>query len=136
MNEAEAYRLIGSVPVARLATVRADGSPHLVPIVFALDGFRLITAIDGKPKRSGSQTRVENIRAEPRVSFLADHYDDDWSRLWWVRVDGLADVIDQGPEFGRAIAALSSRYVQYQKVSLPGPVILIDPVRVVGWTSR
>jgi PPOX class probable F420-dependent enzyme len=136
LNEADAYRLIESVPVARLATVRADGSPHLVPIVFAIDGFRLITAIDGKPKRSGSQTRVENIRAEPRVSFLADHYDDDWSRLWWVRVDGRAAVIDQGPEFSRAIAALSSRYVQYQKVSLPGPVILIDPVRVVGWTAR
>lgn len=136
MNKADAYRLIESEPVARLATVRANGSPHLVPIVFAIDGSRLITAIDGKPKRPGSQTRVENIRAEPRVSFLADHYDDDWAKLWWVRVDGRAAVIDRGPDFSWAIAALTSRYSQYQKVSVPGPVILIDPVRVVGWAAR
>ncbi len=135
MQAADAYRLIETTAVARLATLRPDGSPHVVPIVFAVLGSRLVTAIDGKPKRPGRQIRIENIRADPRVSFLADHYDDDWSRLWWVRVDGLADVVDRGPEFDQAIAALAGRYPQYQKVSLPGPVILIDPIRVVGWAG-
>jgi PPOX class probable F420-dependent enzyme len=135
MQAAEAYRLIETVAVARLATLRADGSPHLVPIVFAIVGSRLVTAIDGKPKRSDSPTRIANVKADPRVSFLADRYDDDWSRLWWVRVDGHASVVDQGPDFSQARTSLMSRYPQYREVGLPGPVILIDPVRVVGWTA-
>lgn len=135
MQAAEAYRLIETVPIARLATLRADGWPHLVPIVFAIAGSRLVTAIDGKPKRSGSPARIANLKTDPRVSFLADRYDDDWSRLWWVRVDGHASVVDRGPDFSQALASLISRYPQYREVSLPGPVILIDPVRVVGWTA-
>jgi PPOX class probable F420-dependent enzyme len=85
MDPHEARLLLGSVRVARLATVRPDGAPHLVPICFALDGDTLVTAIDAKPKRPGTLARLRNIAWEPRVAVLADGWDEDWTRLWWVR---------------------------------------------------
>ncbi|MCA1674649.1 MAG: TIGR03668 family PPOX class F420-dependent oxidoreductase, partial [Actinobacteria bacterium] len=83
-------------PVARLATVRPDGLPHVVPVTFALDHDTLVTAIDQKPKTTTSLQRLKNIEAHPFASVIIDHYEDDWSRLWWVRGDGTARVVPQG----------------------------------------
>ena len=92
MDEAEARALFGEARVARLATVRPDGRPHQVPICFALEGRALLTAVDHKPKRTLALRRLANIAGNPAVSVLADRYDEDWSRLWWVRADGLARI--------------------------------------------
>jgi PPOX class probable F420-dependent enzyme len=135
MKAAEAFRLMASVPVATLATLRPDGSPHLVPIVFAVSGERIITAIDGKPKQQVTPGRLLNIGADPRVCILVHHYDDDWSRLWWVRIDGTARVLDEGDEHSQSLTALRERYPQYQTTPLPGPVIVVDPAAVIGWSA-
>src|SRR5699024_10418683 len=107
--------------VARLATTRADGAPHAVPVAFALvtdDAGRdeVWTVVDSKPKTTRALRRLANIAAEPRVCLLVDHYDDDWSRLWWVRADGRASVLVdlEGPEPQRGLAALATKYSQYQ----------------------
>ena len=119
-------------PVARLATVTPDGRPHVVPIVFALDGEVLYTAVDGKPKSSVRLQRLANIDANPQVSILVDHYADDWSQLWWVRADGVARVVSDGPGFARGLELLRAKYPQYEHVSLDGPVIA---VAVEKWSS-
>ena len=74
--------------VARLATIDPDGRPHLVPIVFVLDGQSLYSAVDAKPKRSRKLRRVANARERSAVTVLVDHYEDDWGRLWWVSFRG------------------------------------------------
>ena len=107
-----------SARVARLATVSGDGSPHLVPIVFALHGDRLISAVDRKPKQSVALRRLDNIAANPFVSVLVDEYDDDWKTLWWARADGWAHVEDEY-DLGELIA----QYPQYRDEPPSGPVI-------------
>jgi PPOX class probable F420-dependent enzyme len=114
----------------------ADGRAHLVPVVFAEDGPDLVTAIDSKAKTGRALTRLANIRRDPRVCLLAHHYDDDWARLWWVRVDGRATIEDDGEQFDRALRSLRSRYDQYDRTPLVGPVIRISLERVAGWTAR
>src|SRR5690349_3201019 len=123
MTPAERF---GTVRVARLATVGADGAPHLVPIVFALVDNVIHTAVDGKPKRHRRLRRLANIAREPRVSVLADRYDDDWSQLWWVRADGHAEITDS------AEPALLARYPQYATEPPPGPFLRIH---VTTWTA-
>jgi PPOX class probable F420-dependent enzyme len=118
--------------VARLATVGASGAPHLVPIVFAVAGDLIHTAVDGKPKRTRSLRRLANIAAEPRVSVLADHYDEDWSTLWWVRADGLARIRDASPD---GLAALVARYPQYRETPPPGPFVEILVQRWSAWRA-
>jgi PPOX class probable F420-dependent enzyme len=135
MGPAQAYQLLRSVPVARLATVGPEGVPHIVPIVFALLDDDLVTAIDAKPKADRTPTRLVNIRHRPEVSVLADHYEDDWSRLWWVRLDGLGAIFTSGPELEAGLGALRARYRQYQEVALPGPLIRIEVQRVRGWRA-
>ena len=119
-------------PVARMATVTPDGRPHVVPIVFAVAGEVIYTAVDGKPKSTARLQRLANIEADPRVSIVVDHYTDDWSQLWWVRADGVATVVADGPECGRGVALLRAKYPQYAEVTLDGPVIA---VAVEKWTS-
>ena len=119
--------------VARLATVRPDGSPHLVPIVFALDGDLLYSIVDAKPKHGPDLLRFRNIAAEPRVSLLADHYDDDWQALWWVRVDGIATVVEDGPDRDTAISLLFEKYPQYGDWSTPIGAAMV--VRIERWSS-
>ncbi len=119
-----------TVRVARLATAGPDGAPHLVPIVFALVGDVIHTAVDGKPKRTRRLRRLANIAANPRVSVLADHYEDDWSRLWWVRADGVARILDDSPA---GLAALAERYPQYRETPPPGPFLEITVDRWTGW---
>lgn len=120
--------------VARLATVSGDGTPHLVPVTFAVDGDRVMTAIDHKPKTTTDLRRLRDIRENARVCVLADHYDDDWTRLWWVRADGEATVLDTGAVRAAAITALAGRYSQYRERAPEGPVILIEVTRWSGWS--
>ena len=116
--------------VAVLASVGPPGQPHLVPVTFALTGDTLWTATDGKPKRGKDLRRHRNIATEPRVSLLVQHWDEEWSRLWWVRADGRATVTDEPATVARAVAALRAKYQQYQQVPLGPPVI---EVRITGW---
>jgi PPOX class probable F420-dependent enzyme len=121
--------------VAYLATVGADGAPHIVPITFALDGDVIYTAVDAKPKRGTPLRRFENAGANPRVSVLVDRYDDDWTRLWWARADGKARVVTDGIELERALSALRERYPQYARVALTGPAMVIAVERLSGWSA-
>jgi PPOX class probable F420-dependent enzyme len=116
--------------VARLATVSAAGEPHVVPIVFAVDGDTIYSAVDGKPKRSRQLRRLANIAANPRVSVLVDFYSADWSQLWWVRADGTCSVHDSSAP---AVSALRAKYPQYRDVSLDGPFLHIAVTRWSSW---
>ncbi len=135
MEQDEARRRFAGSRSARLATVSADGRPHVVPIVFALDGDTLYFAVDSKPKRTTHLQRLKNIAANPAVSVLADHYDDDWTRLWWVRADGTARVVTDESEANRAIDLLASRYDQYSSQRPGGPVVAIHVDRLTGWSG-
>ena len=121
--------------VARLATTDPDGRQHLVPIVFALDGDTLYSAVDAKPKRSRALQRLENVRAHPEVAVLVDHYEDDWDELWWVRLEGRARVLDGDAEADRAIELLRTKYAQYRDTPPRLPVLAIDVIRWSGWSS-
>lgn len=136
MENAEARRRLAGFRVAHLATVSAEGRPHIVPIVFALDGDTLYFAVDAKPKRTANLQRLKNIAANPAVSVLADHYEDDWTRLWWVRADGTARVVTDDSEASRAIDLLASRYRQYLTQRPGGPVVAIHIDRLTGWTGE
>ena len=123
---------VAGEPVARLATLDRDGRPHLVPIVFALLGDTLYTAVDAKPKRSRTLRRIENARERPDVTVIVDRYEEDWTRLWWVRLRGRARVLEGGDEAVAALAALTAKYEQYRE-SPPGlPVLAFD---VADWRS-
>ena len=119
----------------RLRDQVADGRPHLVPICFALEGDVLYSAVDQKPKRSTRLQRLENIRNRPAVAVLVDHYEEDWTRLWWVRMDGTASVLDEGPERSHALVLLRAKYEQYRSQPPTGPVIAVEIERWRGWTS-
>lgn len=121
--------------VARLATTDPDGRPHLVPIVFALEGDTLYSAVDRKPKRSTKLRRIENARERPDVTVLVDHYDDDWGRLWWIRLRGRARVLDEGEERDRALALLQEKYPQYLEEPPDGPVLAVDVTDVRDWAA-
>lgn len=135
MDEYEMRVRIAAARVARLATVGSDGRPHIVPIAFALDGPMLYFAVDQKPKRTADLQRLRNIKANPSVSVLVDHYDDDWTTLWWVRIDGTARIVDEGDEFDSAIALLIDRYEQYLAARPVGPVVAIEIERMTGWSA-
>jgi PPOX class probable F420-dependent enzyme len=121
--------------VARLATVRPDGAPHIVPVCFAVAADTIYTAVDGKPKRTLELARLANVAAEPRVALLADHYDDDWTRLWWVRVDGDARLVTDAAERELALAALAAAYPQYAATPPRGAVLAVAPRRFSGWSA-
>jgi PPOX class probable F420-dependent enzyme len=118
---------------ARLATTDPDGRPHLVPIVFALEGDTLYSAVDRKPKRSSKLRRIENARARPDVTILVDHYEEDWDRLWWIRLRGRARVLDQGDEREHALALLQEKYPQYRAEPPDGAVLAVDVTEVLEW---
>ena len=134
MDRSEALSRFATAPVARLATVGVRG-PHIVPTTFAFDGDAVVTCVDAKPKTTTRLQRLANIAVNPQVSLLADHYEDDWTRLWWVRVDGTARVVDSGHDFERALATLVARYEHYRIAAPPGPAIVIAIDRVVSWEA-
>jgi len=128
---------LAAARVARLATVDRSGRPHLVPITFAVEGEdRIVTAVDHKPKRSNRLKRLDNIAAEPRVAILADHYEEEWSRLWWVRADGRAGVLEPGePGHDEACRLLAAKYDAYRRHPIAGPVIDIRVTRWSEWSA-
>jgi PPOX class probable F420-dependent enzyme len=128
-------RRVADSRVARLATLDADGRPHLVPIAFALAGETLYSAVDAKPKRSRTLERIENARRRPDVTVLVDHYDDDWTRLWWVRLRGRARVLEAGDDAERAVALLVAKYEQYREAPPGVPVLAIDIDEWRGWAA-
>lgn len=122
--------------VARLATVDAQGAPHLVPLVFAMTGGVVYSCVDHKPKTTTALRRLRNIVETGRACLLADHYDDDWSHLWWVRVDGAAEVLASGtPGAERGIDALAAKYPQYVEARPNGPVIVVRDLRFSSWSA-
>ena len=139
----QARQRLAGARVARLATASPDGVPHLVPVTFALAGDTVYTAVDGKPKAAlraprrvpGGLRRLDNIRRNPAVALLADHYAEDWSALWWARADGEASIIDDPALMAGPARLLAGRYPQYATVPLPGPVIAIQVMRWSGWAA-
>ena len=125
-----AEQRLAQARIGRLATVTPTGRPHIVPVCFALHGGRIVTAVDAKPKATTALKRLENIRATGRAGLLVDHYEEDWSALWWVRVDGPAAVVG---EDDAAVDALAAKYPQYRAERPTGPVIVIEPERWRSW---
>jgi PPOX class probable F420-dependent enzyme len=121
--------------VARLATVDATGRPHLVPVVFAVAGDTVVIAIDHKPKARRDVRRLANIRANPAVSLLADHYSDEWTTLWWVRADGEAHIVDDPAGMAGPIDLLVAKYPQYQQIRPAGPVIVVHVTQWREWSA-
>ena len=123
---------VASARVARLATTTPAGRPHLVPVCFVLVGDTVYSAVDGKPKSTRALQRLANLRADPAAALLIDHYDEDWTAVWWVRLDAAGRVLAAGAEEDRALAALRDKYEQYRRDPPAGPVIALD---VVGWRA-
>ncbi|MDJ0953499.1 MAG: TIGR03668 family PPOX class F420-dependent oxidoreductase [Acidimicrobiia bacterium] len=134
MDEKRCRDLLAQARIARLATVGAGG-PHLVPVVFASDGDHIYTAVDHKPKRTRRLQRLDNITSNPRVSLLADHYEEDWSRLWWVRADGTAEVVVADAAMTDGIDVLVAKYPQYVERRPEGPLIVISVESWTGWSG-
>ena len=126
-------RRVQEARVGHLATIRTDGCPHIVPCCFILSDEVLYSAVDAKPKSSFALRRVDNLSANPSATLLVDHYREDWSALWWVRVDGMARIIGSGAEHDRALVELTTKYEQYEREPPPGPVIAIDINAWRGW---
>jgi PPOX class probable F420-dependent enzyme len=139
--------LLDTWPVARLATLRADGSPALVPVVFARSGGRLWLPVDGKPKREPAGgaapelARVANVRRDARVALLLDQYEADWSGLWWLRLDGAAKPVGETePGFAAGLGALLKKYPQYAETppfrpDAPPTLIAVSPLRTTSWAA-
>ena len=128
-------RLLVAADHGVLATI-GDERPHLVPVVYAVDGDRVLSAIDQKPKTTRRPARVANLDRDPRCTLLVEHYEDDWDRLWWVRVDGTATVDGSAEAVGRAARLLATRYPQYLAQPPQGPAILISIEHLSGWAAR
>ena len=121
--------------MGRLATVGAEGQPHIVPICFALDGETIYFTVDAKPKVSADLKRLRNIAFNPFVSILVDHYEEDWTKLWWVRADGAARVVIDVVDSAAAIDLLVGRYQQYRDARPGGPVVAVSIHRLSGWSG-
>ena len=132
----EARHRFATARVARLATTGPAGRPHLVPVTFALDGDRIYTVVDAKPKTTTDLRRLRNIGADPRVAMLADHYSGDWDALWWARADGLATILRDPTDMAVPLDLLAARYRQYRAEPPGGPLIRIQAERWTGWAAR
>jgi PPOX class probable F420-dependent enzyme len=128
---ATAEQRLADARIGRLATVTPAGHPHVVPVCFALHDGSIYTAVDAKPKSTRALQRLENVRAHGRASLLVDHYEEDWTRLWWVRVDGTATI----EESEAGLDALAAKYAQYRDARPAGPLIAVAPDRWRSWTA-
>ena len=127
IDDAQLARILGCWPVARLATGDAAGNPHVVPLVFCLHESAIYSPIDGKPKSSTRLKRMKNLEGNPNASLLLDHYQDDWQRLWWIRLDAVGAVFQPGGETTDALGeALCTKYPQY----LSTPLFKAEPLFV------
>lgn len=136
MDTPEAIELLARSRVARLATVRPDGRPHVVPITFAVTDGTIVTMVDHKPKTTTRLQRLRNIEANPAVAVLVDEWDEDWDRLMWIRVDGSARVHSDDDVWRRARDALVAKYTQYADHPPMGAAIAISIGRVTSWGNR
>ena len=127
--------LVESARVGHLGTVGADALPHVVPVCFALLGDIAYTAVDHKPKRSTRLRRIANVQATGHACLLVDHYGDDWSTLWWVRLDGRGRVLDDPHEQAQALVALRTKYPQYADKAPTGPMLAVEVTRWTGWSA-
>lgn len=140
MDPATQRQRLAAARVGHLATVTPDDRPHVVACCFALEGDRVWTAVDRKPKTTRRLQRLANVRANPLrptpwASLLVDHYSEDWSLLWWVRVDGPVAVLESGSQYDRALLALAEKYPQYRAAPPDGPVIGITAQRWRAWAA-
>lgn len=125
--------------LARLATIDAQGAPHLVPICFVYDDGAFYMAIDRKPKRVAPErlARLDNIARNPQVALLIDEYSEDWQRLWYVLVRGTAHLLPPSAraEHDRALALLKAKYPQYAAGWLgdDAPVVRITVMKITQW---
>ncbi len=134
LEAGEARARFAAARVLRLATADRDGMPHLVPCTFVLDqAGQIVIGIDSKPKTTVNLRRLSNISQNPRVSLLADEYDEDWAQLWWARADGTAVIEHDGAEHEAHWRELRSKYPQYDGRVLGGPVIAVTADRWSGW---
>jgi PPOX class probable F420-dependent enzyme len=117
LEPAQVESILARWPVARLVTLGRGGKPEPVPIVFARAAGALWSPLDGKPKRGGELARVRNLAADARVAVLIDHYEDDWTKLWWLRLEGRGSV-QPAAEHADAVSALREKYRQYERVAL------------------
>jgi PPOX class probable F420-dependent enzyme len=132
----EQRRRVTGASVGRLATVRPDGRPHLVVVTFAwLGGDTLVTAVDAKPKRSTDLQRLRNVEASPWASLLVDHYEDDWTRLWWVRLDCEAEVVRDEPRRSESVRPLVEKYAAYRSEPPAGPAIVLSVRACASWSA-
>jgi PPOX class probable F420-dependent enzyme len=135
LSESQARQRFASARVARLATV-ASHQPHLVPVVFTVDGDAIYLAIDHKPKARRDVRRLANIAANPLVSLLVDEYDEDWTTLWWARADGTATVVHSPEDMATPIDLLVAKYPQYRDRRPAGPLIVVRVGTWRGWSWR
>lgn len=137
MADLDAATRFAAAPTAVLATLRPDGAPHLVPVVFAVqrstEGDTIYSAVDAKPKSTQRLRRLANIENDSRVSLLVDHYTDEWADLWWVRADGLATVHHGGDAMATGYGLLRAKYPQYERIALNGPVVTVEVTRWSSW---
>ncbi|MCV7204731.1 PPOX class F420-dependent oxidoreductase [Mycolicibacterium peregrinum] len=137
MADLDAAIRFAAAPTAVLATLRPDGAPHLVPVVFAVHRFTggdtIYSAVDAKPKSTQRLRRLANIENDARVSLLVDHYTDEWADLWWVRADGLATVHHGGDAMATGYGLLRAKYPQYERIALNGPVVTVEVTRWSSW---
>lgn len=116
--------------------MRDDGSPRLVPITFALVDGLICSAVDEvKPKTTTRLARLADVARDPRVGVVVDHYAEDWTALWWIRIDGTAAVHADGALRDRALAALTSKYSPYAAAPPDGVVLVITPSRWSCWSA-
>ena len=135
MAEFDAAASFAAAPVAMLATAGPEATPHIVPVVFAVHRDVVYTAVDAKRKSTHRLRRLTNIEANPSVSMLVDHYEDDWTRLWWVRADGQAEIHYSGEQMATGYAMLRRKYPQYQRLELAGPVVTVAVARWSSWRA-
>jgi PPOX class probable F420-dependent enzyme len=128
-------RFLAELRVGHLATADAAAVPHVVPVCFVVSEGALYITIDQKPKGDPrALKRLRNIIENPVAAFVADRYDEDWTRLGWVMLRGPAEILAQGAEHDRAQALLRSRYPQYRWMELGElPVIAVRIERVTSW---
>lgn len=131
-----ASRLICFARTAHLATSDKSGQPHVIPICFVFDGMRFYSPIDEKPKRTAPAKlkRLRNIRENPSVALVIDHYDEDWRKLSYILVFGKAGILLRGDKHRRAVKLLRRKYRQYKTMAIEErPMIVITARRIVSW---
>jgi PPOX class probable F420-dependent enzyme len=137
MFDAAERQYVESARVGRLATADADGRPHAVPVCFAFDGDDVVSPLDEKPKQVEpiALGRVRDVRENPAVALIVDHYTETWNDLGWVQVRGQAVVEPPGnPGHVSAVGGLRAKYEQYADHALEDrPLLRIEPGSVRSW---